>query len=57
LIKERIIEPYKNNLSNRIPKDTLDSWRIKKEAEKPNSAENDSDLIEFSDFTDLKKNF
>ena len=57
LIRVRIIDPYKKNLSNKIPQKILDSWKDKKMKEKPDSLENDSDLIEYSDFTDLKTIF
>ncbi|MCE5305294.1 hypothetical protein LLG34_06315 [bacterium] len=59
LIQTRIIEPNKGNLKNYIPKEMLDYWITKKtnETKNSNSSEDDSDLIEYSDFTDLKQIF
>jgi hypothetical protein len=53
LITKRIIEPYEKNLESKIPQDTLSRWEERKK--KDNSEE--FNLIDYSDFTDLKKIF
>ncbi|KKG10445.1 Swt1 family HEPN domain-containing protein [Methanosarcina sp. 2.H.A.1B.4] len=50
LIKKRIIEPHEKNLESKIPKDVLSRW----EERKSRDASNEYDLIDYSDFTDLK---
>lgn len=58
LIKKRIIEPYSDMLPNKIHKTLLDKWEERKKEEEQNKlVDNGYDLIEYSDFTDLKTIF
>lgn len=50
LIMKRLIEPYEKNLESKIPQDILSRWEERKKKE--NSEE--FNLIDYSDFTDLK---
>ncbi|WP_410507753.1 Swt1 family HEPN domain-containing protein [Methanosarcina hadiensis] len=50
LIKKRIIEPHEKNLESKIPREVLSRW----EERKSRDASNEYDLIDYSDFTDLK---
>lgn len=59
LINERIILKFPKELDQKLPSNMLDDWKRKKSEEETN-AYVDSEgykLIEFSDFTDLKKIF
>ena len=53
LIKKRILEPYERNLESKIPQDVL----IRCEERKRQDTKSEYDLIDYSDFTDLKKIF
>lgn len=53
LIKKRILEPYERNLESKIPQDVLSRC----EERKRQDTKNEYDLIDYSDFTDLKKIF
>lgn len=55
-ISEHIIEPNKKQLASKIPQTMLDAWEEKKNAEERNKHVDHTgyDLIEYSDFTDIK---
>ena len=58
LIQVIIIEPYKTNLKNRIPPDLIKNWESRKEEEERNPLmDGNYELIDYSDFTDLKRIF
>ena len=58
LIKVKIIEPYKTNLGNKIPLDLIKEWKSLKETEEKNPlVDGNYELIDYSDFTDLKRVF
>ncbi len=55
-ITKHIIEPNKKQIASKIPDDMLNKWKDKKKDEEKNIHVNNAnyDLIEYSDFTDLK---
>ncbi len=56
LINERICKPYSNNIRTKIPEEIIDQWKRRKKSEEENRLiESDFSLIDYSDFTDLKK--
>jgi hypothetical protein len=56
LIHQRIIHPNENNLSVKIPTDVLEGMKKRKETEEKSPvSEGLYELIEYCDFTDLKK--
>lgn len=56
LIQQKIIEPYQDILQNKLPDGLLDEWnKRKKQEEKNRLVDNGYELIEYSDFTDLKR--
>lgn len=58
LIQKRIIEPYSGIIENKIPKSILNEWkRRKKEEENNTMVDSGYELIDYSDFTDLKQIF
>lgn len=58
LIKGIIIEPNKSNLKNKIPPEMIEEWELRKEEEEKNPLVDGSyELIDYSDFTDLKHIF
>ena len=58
LIQVRIIEPNKTNLENKIPPEMIKEWKSrKKEEEKNPLMDGNYELIDYSDFTDLKRIF
>ena len=58
LIQARIIEPNKSNIGNKIPPEMIEDWKSRKEEEENNPLVDGSyDLIDYSDFTDLKRIF
>lgn len=58
LIQARIIEPNKSNIGNKIPPEMIEEWKSRKEEEEKNPLVDGSyDLIDYSDFTDLKRIF
>ena len=58
LIQRRIIEPYSGITENKIPKDILDEWGRRKNDEENNVlVDSGHELIDYSDFTDLKRIF
>ena len=58
LIQVRIIEPNKTNLENKIPAEMIKEWESRKEEEEKNPLWGGSyELIDYSDFTDLKRIF
>lgn len=56
-IKINIVEPNKDQLESKLPQGMIEEWKRKKQSEEDNvHADHVSyDLIEYSDFTDLKK--
>ena len=58
LINVRIIEPNKSNLENKIRPEMLKEWKSRKEEEEKNPViDGNYELIDYSDFTDLKRIF
>jgi hypothetical protein len=58
LIQKKIIEPYLDIIENKIHKSILDEWeRRKKEEENNTMVDSGYELIDYSDFTDLKRIF
>ena len=58
LIQVRIIEPNKTNLENKIPPETIEKWQSRKEEEERDPLiDGNYELIDYSDFTDLKQIF
>ena len=59
IIHDRIIVPFENQLDQKIPSDLLEKWTPRREEEKNNKHcdFNDYNLIEYSDFSDLKMIF
>lgn len=58
LIQVRIIEPNKSNLENKIPPEMIEEWKSRKEEEEKNPLiDGNYELIDYSDFTDLKRIF
>ena len=58
LIQVRIIEPNKSNLENKIPPEMIEKWKSRKEEEEKNPLiDGNYELIDYSDFTDLKHLF
>lgn len=58
LIQVRIIEPNKSNLENKIPPEMIEEWKSRKEEEEKNPLiDGNYELIDYSDFTDLKHIF
>lgn len=58
LIQKRIIEPYSDIIENKISKSILDEWKRRKKEEENNiMVDSDYELIDYSDFTDLKQIF
>ena len=58
LIQVRIIEPNKSNLKNKIPPEMIEEWKSRKEEEEKNPLiDGNYELIDYSDFTDLKHIF
>lgn len=58
LIQVRIIEPNKSNLENKIPPEMIEEWKSRKEEEEKNPLiDGNYELINYSDFTDLKRIF
>jgi len=59
IIQNRIIVPFENQLEQKIPQDLLTEWNKRREEEKENKHCDckDYNLIEYSDFTDLKMIF
>lgn len=58
LIQVRIIEPNKSILKNKIPPEMIEKWKLRKEEEEKNPlVDGNYDLIDYSDFTDLKRIF
>jgi len=56
LIHERIIKPNYDNLQTKIPQDVLEGMKKRKNIEENNPiADGNYELIEYCDFTDLKK--
>jgi len=56
LINERICKPYSNNIRIKIPEEIIEQWKRRKKSEEENRLiESDFSLIDYSDFTDLKK--
>jgi len=55
LITERICEKYKNTIAQKIPCGIIDEWKTRRQTERDNPySEGDYDLIDYSDFNDLK---
>lgn len=56
-IEKNVIEPNKDNLNAKIPEEMTTKWEEKKKCEEENPffEKGDYSLIEYSDFTDLKK--
>lgn len=55
LINKIIIEPNAGNLKNKIPVDILTKWEKRKDIEENNSlSDGEYELIDYSDFTDIK---
>ena len=55
MIKKRICEPYRKTIQQKIPSDIIDEWKRRRQTERENPyAEGDYDLIDYSDFNDLK---
>jgi len=55
LIQVRIIEPNKSILKNKIPHEMIEEWKLRKEEEEKNPlVDGNYNLIDYSDFTDLK---
>ena len=58
LIQVKIIEPNKSNLENKIPPEMIEEWKSRKEEEEKNPLiDGNYELIDYSDFTDLKHIF
>jgi hypothetical protein len=58
LIQVKIIEPNKSNLENKIPPEMIEAWKSRKEEEEKNPLiDGNYELIDYSDFTDLKHIF
>ncbi|NOR78134.1 MAG: hypothetical protein GQ523_06885 [Methanophagales archaeon] len=58
LIQVRIIGPNKSNLENKIPPEMIEEWKSRKEEEEKNPLiDGNYELIDYSDFTDLKHIF
>ena len=57
-IKKNVIDPNKNNLHTKIPQEMINEWEEKKKREEENPISEKGvyyGLIEYSDFTDLKR--
>jgi len=58
LIQVRIIEPNKSIPKNKIPPEMIEEWKLRKEEEEKNPlVDGRYELIDYSDFTDLKRIF
>jgi hypothetical protein len=58
LIEQKICLKEPKMISNRIPKEIINQWKYRREEEKKNSnVSGQYDLIDYSDFTDLKMIF
>ena len=58
LIQAKIIEPNKNNLGNKIPPEMIADWESRKKKEEGSHVtDGNYELIDYSDFTDLKRIF
>ena len=55
LIRKKIIEPYSDIIENKIPKNMLTEWNRRKREEENNAlVDSGHELIDYSDFTELK---
>jgi len=58
LIQVKIIEPNEGNRKNKMPTGIIEEWKSRKEEEGKNPLiDGDYELIDYSDFTDLKRIF
>ena len=58
LIQDRIIESKESNYKNKMPTGIIEEWKSRKEEEEKNPLiDGDYELIDYSDFTDLKRIF
>lgn len=58
VIQKRIIEPHSDIIENKIPKNILNEWKRRKKEEENNiMVDSGYELIDYSDFTDLKQIF